>query len=46
MTNIKCSQDDKFKQAMSIGSLHVNDLNSLIKRQKLAGWLKNQDPII
>ena len=31
---------------MSIITLHVNGLNSLIKRHRVAGWIKEQDPTI
>ena len=30
----------------SIITLNVNGLNAPIKRQKLAGWIQNQDPYI
>jgi hypothetical protein len=31
---------------LSILTLNVNSLNSPIKRQRIANWIKNQDPTI
>ena len=33
-------------QAISVITLNVIDLNALIRRQRLSGWVKKQDPIL
>ena len=44
--NTKNKQHNDRSPSISVTALNINKLNSPIKRQRLANWIKTHDPMI